>query len=410
MQDIPNKTNIAIIGGGIAGVCVAYQLAQHGADGIAVFEKEEIAGEATGLSGGSVRPDYLGNHEMIKAVKYGVDFYQKLADEEKIRPLKGNLFLGYTDEMEDLFQEKVRVLEECGWNEEMVSKNKVKELFPHLNTEEVKSAMYGPDDIRFDDPYHITDLLAKKAQEKGVYIFTNTPVKGIDRANDHIQGLKVKADSEDEKYIEINYLVNCAGAWMKKVNQMAGLDLPFYPIRTRFSVTEPIDEFDYTIPSIEGIVPPDQEPDFHEMWMHNEQKGLLFHADMYYEEIPDPDRMKSGFTSVYLAEIAEKIAYHFPDWIDKIKIKSNVAAKRSFAQDGLTGVGRSREVSNFYYLGGGHGGFMQAPGLGLALAELILEGNYRTFDMAPWDIRRLTERDYKGPPVDHLRCPRRIIY
>ena len=48
------------------------------------------------------------------------------------------------------------------------------------------------------------------------------------------------------------------------------------------------------------------------------------------------------------------------------------------------------EVENFYVAAGfsGHG-LMHAPAVGRALAELILEGGYRTLDLSRMDYRRV---------------------
>ena len=48
--------NIAIIGGGVIGVAIAYHLAYHGASDIVLFEREDALGKgSTGKCAGGVR-------------------------------------------------------------------------------------------------------------------------------------------------------------------------------------------------------------------------------------------------------------------------------------------------------------------------------------------------------------------
>jgi len=65
-----------------------------------------------------------------------------------------------------------------------------------------------------------------------------------------------------------------------------------------------------------------------------------------------------------------------------------------YSPDGHAIIGKAPELDGFYMAVGGSGkGFKVGPGVGMALAELILEDHSRTVDLHPFRLERFAEND-----------------
>ena len=73
------KANVVIIGGGISGVAIAYNLAQKGMKDVVVIEKSYLASGATGSCGAGVRTQW-GTEMNCKIALASIEFYMN-ADE-----------------------------------------------------------------------------------------------------------------------------------------------------------------------------------------------------------------------------------------------------------------------------------------------------------------------------------------
>jgi sarcosine oxidase subunit beta len=65
---MPEKADVVIIGGGVMGCAIAYNLAKQGLKPV-VIEKSDIGGEASGSNGGGVRQSARNLKEMPLAIR-----------------------------------------------------------------------------------------------------------------------------------------------------------------------------------------------------------------------------------------------------------------------------------------------------------------------------------------------------
>ena len=74
----PEKTDVAIIGGGVNGLGLAYNLAKRGVD-VVVFEKGILGGGATGRCGAGIRQQWS-TEENIRLAMGSVKIFEGLSD------------------------------------------------------------------------------------------------------------------------------------------------------------------------------------------------------------------------------------------------------------------------------------------------------------------------------------------
>jgi sarcosine oxidase subunit beta len=74
------STDIVIIGGGIIGVSIAYQLALRGATNVILLERDTLASGSSGRAMGGIRQQFAGELD-IRFSQEGVRFYTDFTSE-----------------------------------------------------------------------------------------------------------------------------------------------------------------------------------------------------------------------------------------------------------------------------------------------------------------------------------------
>lgn len=198
------KVDIAIIGGGLAGIQIAYQLS-HANLNIAVFEANLIGHGTTGYTTGKITSQHNIIYSKIKDL-FGMELAQQYANanESAIREIKkiideNNIDCDYTQESAFVFAQKEENLEKI--QEEIdtasslgISASYVKDIpfdIPNVGA------------VKFDNQAHFHPLkyltsLARIINEKGIQIFEKTRIVDIEENNTYIlttsQGKTINAE------------------------------------------------------------------------------------------------------------------------------------------------------------------------------------------------------------------------
>ena len=77
---LPDRAQVVIVGGGIAGSSIAYHMAGLGITDVLLLERARIASGTSWHAAGLVAR-VRGSHPMTELANYGVDLYRGLADE-----------------------------------------------------------------------------------------------------------------------------------------------------------------------------------------------------------------------------------------------------------------------------------------------------------------------------------------
>ena len=348
--------DIVIIGGGVMGCAIAYNLAKAGLKPV-VVEKSDIGGEASGSNGGGVRQSARNLKEMPLAME-SVQIYGQLHEElgmdvEYVR--EGNLRLCTTDEELEAMRQAVKNQKEVGLHLEMLDRKQVLEINPHVG-EKIIGASFCPTDGHVN-PFLVTYAFFLKAKSFGARFFTHEEAKEI-----RMQKGRVTAVVTEKNVFETDLVIDAAGIAGRKVANMVGLDLP---LRSIFS---------------EALITEAYPPLFKQMVGH--AKGLFYgrqtaHGSFFWGGFVGTEQFiyregKPLFHYIGPA-ISQMVIDFFPVLKDLnvIRMWSGLIAQMS---DAIPVLGFTQEVPGFVFATGfsGHG-FGLAPVIGRLISELILD-------------------------------------
>src|SRR5688572_32264487 len=175
--------DVVIIGSGIVGSSVAYHLAQAGCTNVLVIEREAHQGKgSTGKSMGGVRAQFS-TPVNIQMSKYSIDFFSKF-DEVVGHPADyrahGYLFCA-TNEKHLAYLKANRERQNAlgVTNVEWVTPEDIAKMVPQLRVDDILGGTFCPTD-GFVDPHSVMMGFMLNAREKGVRLWLDTTVTGIE--------------------------------------------------------------------------------------------------------------------------------------------------------------------------------------------------------------------------------------
>jgi len=353
---MPNTADCIIVGGGVMGCAIAYNLAKQGLKPM-VIEKSDIGGEASGSNGGGVRQSARDLREMPLAMEsirmYGHLHEELEMDVEYVR--KGNLRLCTNEEEMTAMRNAVINQKSAGLELEMLDRQQVLEINPYVG-ERVIGASFCPTDGHAN-PFMVTYGFFKKAKALGARFHTHEVVTDI-----RLQKGKVSAVITDKQVIETDLVVNAAGVAGRKIANMVGLDFPMKSIFSEALITEPY------------------PPLFQQMVGH--AKALFYgrqtvHGPFFWGGFVGTEdyiyRTGKPLFNYIGPAISKSVLDYFPVLknLHVIRMWSGLIALMS---DGIPVLGLTEEVPGFVFSTGfsGHG-FGLAPIIGRLMGELIMD-------------------------------------
>jgi len=352
-----NKAEVVIIGGGITGCGVAYNLAKMGLTDVVLVEKNFLSSGATGRCGGGIRQQFTTEWNIRLAME-SVKRFEKMNDELDIDiEYEQGGYLVITDDEKELeeFKKNVKLQNKLGLDSKLITPSEAKEIVPYLNEDNILGATFCQSDGHAY-PFRVVQGYAKKAKEMGVEINKFTEVKSIKKEDN-----KIKSVVTDRGEIKTNIVVNSAGAYSREIAGMIGVEMPNKPFRHEILATE----------RYKHILDP---------MIISFKYGIYFSQQKHGEivgGIGDPDEPSS-----YNIKSSLKFVERFTSVLGKIvPAFKNLNIVRQWAgfydvtPDAKPILGYTEGIDTLIQANGysGHG-FMVAPRVTELIAELIVDG------------------------------------
>jgi heterotetrameric sarcosine oxidase beta subunit len=364
---------VAIVGGGIMGLALAYNLSRRGLTDVVVLEAHHLAWGASGRNGGGIRQQWsteMNIRLMQESVEICRRFAQELGTNVWMRQ-GGYLFLARHERELARMEAAIALQNRCEVPTRLLSMDEVARLVPELDRERFVGACYNPTDaIVF--PWPFLWGYARAAARAGVEIHTFTPVTAIDRLE---RGFALHTS---KGILRAERVVNAAGAWSPEVARLVGLELPDWPTRHEILSTEPLKPFLGPMVSVidSGL------------YFSQSLRGEIVGGVTVHEDARGPVRLGSRLT--FLEAMATELIEAMP-LLGEVKVVRQWAGPYDLTPDNNPIVGEARSVPGFFLCCGfvGHG-FMMAPVVAQHYALHLTGGATHPF-FARWRLERFAE-------------------
>src|SRR5262252_4543206 len=175
--------DVVIIGGGIVGSSVAYHLAESGCSNVLIVErneKQEMG--STGKSMGGVRAQFS-TAVNIRMSLYSIDTFlrfEELTGSTADYRAHGYLFAATSERhLDTLKTNRERQIANGLKNVELLTREDISSIAPQMVTDDILGGTFCPTD-GFVDPYSVLRGFATRARQRGVTLWLNTEVTGIE--------------------------------------------------------------------------------------------------------------------------------------------------------------------------------------------------------------------------------------
>jgi sarcosine oxidase, subunit beta len=374
-----------IIGAGINGAAIAFNLAKRGYRNIAVIERFTIASGGTGKSAAIIRQHYS-NEILIRMVKRSRDVFEFFRDE--VGGSAGFIKTGYLffvpEDVVASFKNNISLQKELGIRTREISKQECREISPQIDPSDAGAIAYEPDS-GYADPYESTVSYLQAAKALGVRLYQSSPVESIDVRNGRIE--RVLSAKEE---FATRIVINASGPWANKVGSMVNIT---YPIQ----VTREQEVMFRAQP--QSLCPRLTVSDMcNAIYFHPFGQELLVGRGFpkEYEQV-DPDNYAEGSDPDFVEDTAERIAKRIPG-MESALILKGYSGLYDVTPDWHPIIGAHPELEGFVSVVGTSGhGFKLAPAVGEAVSELIMQGQSSSFDLSQFSIDRFAKgRTFKA--------------
>ncbi len=380
-------TQVAIIGGGVVGCSVLYHLTKLGWCDIMLIERSELTSGSTWHAAGGFHT-LNGDTNMAALQGYTIKLYKEL---EEITGMScglhhvGGVTLADNQERFDMLLAERAKHRYMGLETEIVGPDEIKKIAPVTNTEGIIGALYDPLDGHLD-PSGTTHAYAKAARMGGATIETHCMVRETNQRADGTWDVVT-----DKGTIHAEHVVNAGGLWAREVGAMAGIYVPLHPMEHQYLITEEVPQIAEIIDG-GGEHPHVMDP-AGESYLRQEGRGLCIG---FYEQTCRPWAVNGtpwSFGHELLPDDFDKIessidfAYRRFPALERAGVKSVIHGPFTFASDGNPLVGPVPGLRNYWSACGVMAGFSQGGGVGLMLAQWMVEGECER-DVSAMDVAR----------------------
>ncbi len=392
-----SHAQVVVIGGGVVGCSVIYHLTKLGCKDVVLVERSELTSGSTWHAAGGFHT-LNADTNMAALQGYTIGLYREL---EKITGQScslhhvGGLTLAGTPERMDFLKSARAMHRHMGLDTELVTPEEIRKLSPITNTDGILGALYDPLDGHLD-PSGTTHAYARAAQMQGAEIVLRCPVVETNPQADGSWQVVTEQGT-----IIAEHLVNAAGLWAREVGAMAGVYLPLHPMEHQYFATDDIAEVVNRGEELPHVMDPEGES-----YLRQEGNGLVIG---FYEQNCVPwavDGTSWDFGHELLDENLDRIgdsmeiAFRRYPVLAEAGIKTVINGPFTFAADGNPLVGPVPGIRNYWSACAVMAGFSQGGGVGLTLAEWMIEGE-PSRDVFAMDVARFG--DYCTPSYTRLK-------
>ncbi|HWC25865.1 MAG TPA: glycine oxidase ThiO, partial [Solirubrobacteraceae bacterium] len=222
-------TDVAVIGGGVIGLAIAWRAAQRG-HAVCVLERSELGAGASHVAAGMLAPVTEADAGELALLDLGLRsarrwprFAAELSDAAGTDPglrRSGALVVARDRDEAEALERELALRRELGLEVERLLPSAARRLEPAL-APTVRLALDAPGD-HAADPRSLVLALAEAARRAGVTLRTGAPAQGVERHAGHVSAVRLAGG----ELVRAGQVVVAAGAWSGAIE-----GLPRIPLR-----------------------------------------------------------------------------------------------------------------------------------------------------------------------------------
>ena len=356
---IMNDYEAIIVGAGSIGVPTAMALGEAGVKTL-VLDKRASPGQGQNKHAiGGIRATHSDPGKILaclRSLEIFSSWEEKFGD--NIEWLKGGYtFPVYRRKEEAALKSILPIQKQFGLNIDFVGPEKIREVIPGINPEELIGGTFSPDDGSAS-PLLSINAFYRHARAAGVQFRFKEEIKQI-----IVEGEKVIGVATDRDQYTAAVVVDAAGPRSRQLCKTAGIDIPVIPDSHEGAITEPVQPFFTTM--VVDLRPGPGSKNYY--FYQNKHGQILFCIT------PDPPIVGTDIreTSVFLPQVCSRMVRLLPR-LKNLRVRRVWRGLYPMSPDGSPILGWNRDVRGLLHATGMCGqGYMLGPGAGEVVARMV---------------------------------------
>jgi len=237
---LPAEADTVIVGAGIVGCNLAYQLSELGREDIVVVDQGPMpttGGSSTHAPGIMFQTT---EHKILtKFAGYSRELYSELEglDGEQAYNKTGGIEVARSDERMDYLRRRVEWAK--SWDipdPQLLSPDEVEEKLPLVDGDQIQGGYFSPSDGQVSGVV-ACDALARKAIDNGATFVPHTRTEDIEITDGEVREVVTENGT-----IACNEVVVATNIWARQLGEKIGVHLPIAPVEHQYTMTESLEE------------------------------------------------------------------------------------------------------------------------------------------------------------------------
>lgn len=375
---------MVVVGGGIAGVSLAYHLAAHGAGDVVLLEQNALGAGTTWHAAGAVGRMRT-SATLARLNDSSATMYARMGDETGLPTgwvENGSLTIARTADRMTQLRRAAGMAEYYGVVVHEVGVGEIHEMWPLAATDDLIGGVWLPND-GIVHPLSLVQAVAEGARRHGASVYEGVRVVELTESDRAISG--VRTDRGD---IAAETVVLCAGMWTPQLARRSGMGIPLQPVEHHYVMSNLLDAPRDTAPVV-------RDPDGC-IYFRGRDGRLMLGAFQPVSKPWETDRVPDDFAFRLLDPDWEHFAPPLQEGfarlpgLKELGIAEFINGPESFTPDGNPLIGPLSGWRGLFICAGfNSSGLAYAGGVGEMLSQWILDGEPPA-DLWALDVRRFS--------------------
>jgi sarcosine oxidase subunit beta len=385
------SSDFLIVGGGVIGTSIAFHLAQRRAGRVVLLEKSFLGAGSSGKSGAIVRQHYS-NRLTASMARLSLRTFEHFDDVVGGPPIftHTGMVLIVNERDRAGLEANCAMQRELGIDVQPVSAQQLADIDPNARLAEDELAVFEAE-AGYVESVQVVASFADAARQHGADIREGVQVERL-----VVEGNRVSGVETNEGRYTSGCVILATGPWAARLATDAGLKLPVQACRTQVALFRKPTDFGRRC-AIYG--------DFVQGIYFKPTHGEMVHAGTLAGEevrdVVDPDDYNEAADGAWLPGVRQRLSRRYPG-MHRGYGRGGYGALYGITPDWHPILDRLPGQEGAYCAVGfsGHG-FKMSPIVGQLMAELILDGQAKTLDIAPLRLARFDENDPVKTPYSY---------